>query len=377
MKIKLIKTSFQEFAEYIKISQKNIVLWGAGAIGKILIPYICHKYDLDTKVLGYIDNNPAKQGQEIELASRRVKILSCEYLTELVPDDIVLMITNGDFYPVLEQLSHISGMQALTVCIAPVIQLGEKVESVIDGLYKISEEPLIPKVIHYCWFSGRPVPVNLQQCIDSWKEKCPDYEIVRWDESNYNYKKHLYTRQAYEAKKWGFIPDLARLEILYEYGGFYLDTDVELLKGLDGLRYQKGFCGREEWGHVNFGGGSGCVRHMELVGTLFDFRKDVPFLFSNGYCNTEASGYYETKPLLDKGLSITNQTEIIDDFAIYSSEFFCPYNYISGREKITDKTVSIHYFSGGWLGETGTRYRRETREKFRTIMEQMVPLNSI
>lgn len=371
--MRLIKTSFGEFSEYIKRTNRNIVFWGAGAIGKILIPYICHKYDLDAKVLGYIDNNPAKQGQEIELASRKVEIFSSEYLSGIISDDIVLMITNGDFYPVLEQLSHVSGTHDLLVCIAPVIQLEEKVESLTDGIYQISQEPLIPKVIHYCWFSGQPVPMQLQRCIESWKEKCPNYEIVRWDESNYDYKKYPYTKQAYENRKWGFIPDLARLEILYEYGGFYLDTDVELLKSLDGLRFQKGFCGREEWGHVNFGGGSGCVRHMELVGALFDFRKDVPFLLSNGYYNTEASGYYETKPLMDKGLSITNRTEILDDFAVYASEYFCPYNYISGKEKITDKTVSIHYFNGGWLGESGTRYRRRTREKFQTVIGQLVP----
>lgn len=371
--MKLIKTSFREFAEYVKGTNKNIVFWGAGAIGRVLIPYICNQYGLDRRVSGYIDNNPAKQGEEVALISKKVKIYSAAFLESLCAGEYVLMITNGDFYPIIEQLNGMPGMANVQVCIAPVIQLWEKAESKITGIYKSSTEPLIPKIIHYCWFSGLPIPEKLENCMESWHEKCPDYEIVRWDESNFDYKKYLYTRQAYEAEKWGFIPDIVRLEILYEYGGFYLDTDVELLKGLDDLRYQQGFCGREDWGHVNFGGGSGCVKHLDIVGELLDFRKDMPFLLPDGQYNVETSGYFETKPLMDKGLSITNRTEIVNGFTVYASEFFHPYNYISGKENITAQTVSIHYFSGSWLGEEGVRYRRKSREKFETVLGRLEP----
>lgn len=370
--MRLINTSFEEFAEYVKEKNKHIVFWGAGAIGRVLIPYICNRHGLDTRVLGYIDNNPVKQGKEVELFSRKVKIYPAGFLEKLRADEFVLMITNGDFYPVLEQLRNMPCMERAMVCIAPIIQIHTPAESSITGIYKSSEEPLIPKTIHYVWFGG-PIPENLQKCIDSWKEKCPDYEIVKWDTSNYDYKKHPYTRQAYEAKRWGFMADLARLEILYEYGGFYLDTDVELLQSLDELRYQEGFCGREEWGHVNFGGGSGCIKHLDIVGELLDFRKNVPFLFGRGQYNLEASGYFETKPLMDRGLTVTNRTEIVDGFAVYASEFFCPYNYISGKENVTEKTVSIHYFNGGWLGEAGVQYRLKTREKFYAILGQLEP----
>lgn len=369
--MKRVKASFEEFAGHIKTTGNKIVFFGAGAIGRVLIPYICHRYQLDERVLCYIDNNPAKQNQEIELSSRRVKIFSIDYLEQLQNENYVIMITNGDFFPVLEQLEERVETQGIEVYIAPVMQLQEKEEAQIEGIYKCSDKPLIPKVIHYCWFSGNPIPENLKKCIDSWKEKCPDYEIIRWDESNYDVNKYVYTRQAYAAKKWGFIPDIARLELLYEYGGFYLDTDVELLKSLDELRYQPAFCGREDWGHVNFGGGSGCERHFDLVGELLDFRKDIPFLLPDGKLNPEASGYFETKPLMDKGLQIRNRTEVVENLTVYASEFFHPYNYISGKENITENTVSIHYFSGGWLGEAGKRYRSETKEKFDTIVSSM------
>ena len=156
-------------------------------------------------------------------------------------------------------------------------------------------------------------------------------------------------------------------------GSFGIVLAQGIKRGLLSLRFEKGFCGREEWGHANFGGGSGCVKHLDIVGELLDFRKNVPFILENGQYNLEASGYFETKPLMDRGLSITNRTEIVEEFAVYAAEFFCPYNYISGRENITDQTISIHHFSGSWLGETGTKYRRETREKFQSIAERLEP----
>ena len=88
---------------------------------------------------------------------------------------------------------------------------------------------MIPKVIHYCWFGGNPLPDLALRCIESWKRYNPDYEIIRWDEDNYDINADYYTAEAYRAKKWAFLSDYARLKIVYENGGIYLDTDVEAL----------------------------------------------------------------------------------------------------------------------------------------------------
>ena len=98
---------------------------------------------------------------------------------------------------------------------------------------------MIPKVIHYCWFGGNEMSALEKKCIESWKTQCPDYEIIRWDETNYDVTKNLYMQQAYAAKKWAFVSDYARLDILYQHGGFYLDTDVELLQSLDAQENSK------------------------------------------------------------------------------------------------------------------------------------------
>ena len=117
---------------------------------------------------------------------------------------------------------------------------------------------MIPKKIHYCWFGGNEMPEVVIKCIKSWKEIMPDYEIIRWDESNYDVKKCKFISDAYAEKKWAFVSDYARLDILYDHGGIYLDTDVEVLKSLNDLLDLDGFCGfetgkRENEYYVNIG----------------------------------------------------------------------------------------------------------------------------
>ena len=81
----------------------------------------------------------------------------------------------------------------------------------------------IEKVISYCWFGHNPLPEKVKICISSWKRMCPDYKIIEWNESNYDINKHPYMRDAYKNKKWAFVSDYARLDIIYEHGGIYLD----------------------------------------------------------------------------------------------------------------------------------------------------------
>lgn len=106
---------------------------------------------------------------------------------------------------------------------------------------------MIPKKIHYCWFGRNPLPELARRCIESWKKYCPDYEIIEWNEDNYDINKIPYVKEAYQAKKWAFVTDYVRLDVVNKFGGIYLDTDVELLKSLDSLLKYKAFL---EWKKV-------------------------------------------------------------------------------------------------------------------------------
>ena len=104
---------------------------------------------------------------------------------------------------------------------------------------------MIPKKIHYFWFGGNEKPKSVKKCIDSWKKYCPDYEVIEWNESNFDIRCMPFVEQAYEAKKYAFVSDVARLMMIYEYGGIYMDTDVEVIKPLDNLLENKAYMGFE------------------------------------------------------------------------------------------------------------------------------------
>lgn len=221
---------------------------------------------------------------------------------------------------------------------------------------------MIPKIIHYCWFGGNPLPELAQKCIASWKKYCPDYEIKEWNESNYDVTKNAYMYEAYQAKKWGFVPDYARLDIIYEYGGIYLDTDVELLRSLDGFLSQEAFMGFEDESHINFGQGFGAVPgHVMLKRVLEDYA-DRHFFLPDGMPDLVPSPKINTAVLLKCGMVPNSTLQEVDGLAVYPTEYFCPKDFASKKLKITKNTVSIHHFDGSWVPEN-EKYRHELRAK--------------
>lgn len=208
---------------------------------------------------------------------------------------------------------------------------------------------MIQKKIHYCWFGGEQLPDKDRLCISSWKKYCPDYEIIEWNESNYNIRKNKYMYEAYKNKKWGFVPDYARFDIVYNNGGIYLDTDVEIIKPIDELLTNKAFMGLEEGCLVNGGIGFGAEIWNPIMKGLRDMYDMLSFLKDDGSINTLPSPYYITDYLLKHGLVRKNEIQDLDIIKIYPSEFFAPMEFSTGRLKITENTYSIHHYNASWL----------------------------
>lgn len=227
---------------------------------------------------------------------------------------------------------------------------------------------MIPKVIHYCWFGKSEIPENLQQCIESWKKVMPDYEIIRWDESNYDINKCDYIREAYNEKKWAFVSDYARLDICYTYGGIYLDTDVEVIKSFDSLLELDGFCGMEiekEKNHneVNVGLALGMKKGLEIGKILRDEYHSLHFKRKDGTLDLTPCPVIQTRTLKKFGLQTNNQKQVIKNFTIFPTDYFCPMNQYTGEIKITDKTYSIHHYSDSW-DTAADQKRRKLRMKY-------------
>lgn len=364
--------TYEELAEKIKQEHREVMVYGAGAIGKIVVPYFIQKYHLEPYVRCFVDKDSWKSGHKIQAGTGSFVIKTPDELNYTNPNTIIL-ITNSHFHPVIKMMDEMSELDGREAYVVPVMQICEREldDKSNMQIIKKSDKPLIPKIIHYTWFSGEPIPDHLEKCMDSWKRYAPDFEIKQWNADNYNISKFPYMQQAYEQRKWGYIADVARLDILYQFGGIYMDTDVELVKRPDELLYQTAFCGFEKWGVVNMGGCSGAVSGSPMIKKMLDYRKNEPFIRADGSLNLEPSGAYETQPLVDAGLQISGKTQVIEDMTVYASDFFHPYDYMSGETRMTEHTCSVHHFYGAWLDESVRQQRKNAVILYSRLLERM------
>lgn len=226
----------------------------------------------------------------------------------------------------------------------------------------------IPRKIHYCWFGNGEKSELVTKCIASWKKFCPDCEIIEWNESNYDVTKHAYMYQAYQAKRWGFVSDYARLDIIYRYGGIYLDTDVELIRSIDDLWTLDGFIGFEvpvdpngEKYTVNTGQGFGAMAGSPVIHRMLAEYETLSFLNSDGSQNLTACPTYNTRALQTLGIQLDNTLQTISNFVVYPTEYFCPVNWKTKKCTVTPCTYSIHHFNASWLSDAEKKKRRWLR----------------
>jgi len=211
---------------------------------------------------------------------------------------------------------------------------------------------MIPKIIHYCWFGKNPLPELAERCISSWKKFCPDYEIICWNENNFDINIVPFTAQVAKTKKWGFIVDYIRAYVVYFYGGIYLDTDVELLKPFDGsILCNTCFSGFENKMNIApgliFAGVKGC----DIAKELMDFYSKYNFIQENGELNLTPSPKIFTNMLLKYGLKRNNSYQELGVFTSYPTEYFCPMSLKTRMINITKNTYCIHHYLGSWLSE--------------------------
>lgn len=206
----------------------------------------------------------------------------------------------------------------------------------------------IPKVIHYCWFGRNPMPLEFQKNIETWKKYCPDYELKLWTEDNYDVHKNEYISQAYDNGKWAFVSDYARLDVVSENGGVYLDVDVELVHSLDSLMNQPIFLALESAGEVNTGLGFGAIPHHPFIEANKQVYESRFFMKENGKLDLTTCVQITSKLLLDKGMQKVDENQRIDGIQIYASDYFAPFQLATQKLQLTDRTIGIHQYSASW-----------------------------
>ncbi len=207
---------------------------------------------------------------------------------------------------------------------------------------------MIPKIIHYCWFGRGPMPELANKCIASWKKYLPEYELRLWNEDTFDLESHPFTKEAYEARKFAFITDYVRLWALYNYGGIYMDTDVEVLGPLDEFLIHPAFSGFEDETHIPTGimasEKNGVWAGEQLV--YYDGRH---FRLPDGTLDTTTNVVIMCQNMSAEGFVLKNSRQnfrgIIE---IYPKDYFCPKSYVTGKIQLTANTRTIHHFAGSW-----------------------------
>lgn len=210
---------------------------------------------------------------------------------------------------------------------------------------------MIPKKLHYIWIGNNSKPNLMDICINSWREKLPDYEIIEWNESNLDFENEInsntFLKECLERKLWAFLSDYFRMKVLYENGGIYLDTDMQIIKSLDEFLKDDFFIGLESEDVIS-AGIIGAVPHNEVVKDIMNFYKQdiwnepiytIPSIITR---------------VLKKKYSFELKNEIISikdgDIKIYPSNYFYPYHFTEEFQysKITEKTYGIHWWGKSW-----------------------------
>ena len=209
---------------------------------------------------------------------------------------------------------------------------------------------MIEKKIHYCWFGGNELPTKAKRCIKSWKKYFPDYEIIEWNEKNFDINFNNYAKEAYLNKKYAFFTDVARLYIIYHNGGIYFDVDVEVIKEFDNdILSNEAFFGLETENTVNTGLGFGATKKNWIIKEMLDDYNDKKFLSKDGKMDMTPCPIINSRVFRKNGFELNGNYEKINDVAIYPIDFFNPLEAATGRLNKTKNTQSIHWFLKSWV----------------------------
>ena len=204
---------------------------------------------------------------------------------------------------------------------------------------------MIPKIIHYCWFGGNPKPKMAEKCIESWKKYCPDWQIIEWNEDNFDVNRNGYTKMCIEQRKYAFLSDYVRLFVVAEHGGVYFDTDVEVIKSLEPLLENEAFFGFETPEFVASGLGFGSVAHGTAVEAML---REYDILL-DGTKGVIGCPRLNTAALEKLGLVRDGSMQVVAGAKILPIEYLNPYESNTGRLKKTKNSYSIHWYSASWM----------------------------
>lgn len=231
---------------------------------------------------------------------------------------------------------------------------------------------MIPQIIHYCWFGGKEKPDSVIKCMESWTKYCPDYDIKEWNESNFDIHENDYCREAYEAKKWAFVADMARLVVLEKYGGIYMDTDVEAVMPFDNLLTYGAFMCFEKRDSVSIGT-LGVEKGNPIIADFLTPDNNRHFVREDGSYDLTTNLKFITPVLTGKyHLVLNGQKQVLPhDVLVLPMESFIAKDGMTGWIMADESTYAIHHYAASWYDGDTRRYGELHRKYARLYMKKI------
>lgn len=209
---------------------------------------------------------------------------------------------------------------------------------------------MIPKIIHCCWFGGKPLPYSVKKYMQTWRKCLPDYEIRVWTEKEFDPMNSIpYVKEAYKCAKYAFVSDYVRLYALSTYGGIYLDTDVEVLKSFDSFMDGPFMCFEND--SLLSTAIIAAEKDTLWVKEVLEMYTSRHFIY-DGIMDLTTNVQFISEQFIKKGLCVDGKKQIIDGVTIYPSVYFSPKSWGTGKYHITCETVTVHHFAGTWHSAT-------------------------
>lgn len=353
--MRIAGNTFSEFEA--KSRKKKVIAFGAADFLR-MISQNFQELKLDEKIYYVLDSDRSKEGAVIRVKDTEKKIYAPEQLQKENPNEILILITSSVYaYEIYTQLNQNIKLKD-TDCFILSLMIGWHEEIREIPCYKKEDTNKIPKRIHCFWFSKEKKTALAEKCMESWRRICHDYEITEWNTDSYDVTTNTYMYQAYQEKNWAYVSDYARLDVVYRYGGIYLDLDVILLKRPDLLLRHDFFIGFDYYRGIEaaaFGARQGCPVLKEML----EIYKNKKFDPDTGTNLLNLQPIYLDRFFEAKGFQINGRYQEKDGIAIYPKEIFSARNIFTMEDDIQTETIGVHCCVSGWLSEKRTKMKQK------------------
>lgn len=325
-----------------KIGNRKIVCFGAGIFANQILGSATK--ELKEKIICFCDNDKKKWGGTIEVLNKPIPIICPDELKDMNMEDKIIFISSRFWDEILYQIKEWNNFSKTECFIYILSRLMDGNNGIIEDDSPGSEKK-IPPILHYFWFGNKEKPAVTKKCIESWKKYCKGWEIIEWSEKNYNVRKNRFVKEVYEYGHYSALSSYARFDVVNRYGGIYVDTDVEIVKSLEPLRYHDSYMGFEVSNYINSGHGFGGCRNNDLFAENVDIYDHMSFYRGTEFVYKPAP-FITSEMLANHGLRLDGTAQKIGNTFFYPSNYFDPALQIP-----LECTYSVHRYTSLWSFE--------------------------